>query len=67
MGTVTYCVDEQSVVYSKRTSGRWQPDVKNNIFDLYGFASVVHISTRSERIFTQIVEAPRKNKRQIGG
>lgn len=61
-GTITYCVDEQSVVYSRRSSGRWQPDVKNNIFDLYGFASVVHISTRSERIFTQIVEAPRRKQ-----
>ena len=61
-GTITYCVDEQNVVYSKRTSGRWIPDVKNNIFDLYGFASTVHISTRSERIFTQIVEAPRRKQ-----
>lgn len=61
-GTITYCVDEQSVVYSRRASGRWQPDVKNNIFDLYGFARVVHISTRNERIFTQIVEVPRREQ-----
>lgn len=27
-GTITYCVDEQSVVYSRRASGRWQPDVR---------------------------------------
>lgn len=61
-GTITYRVDEQSVVYSRRASGKWQPDVKNNIFDLYGFTSVVHISTRSERIFTQIVEVARKKQ-----
>lgn len=61
-GTITYCVDEQNIKYSRRASGRWQPDVKNNIFDLYEFASVVHISTRNERIFTQIVETPRRRQ-----
>lgn len=42
--------------------GNQMSDVKNNIFDLYGFASVVHISTRNERIFTQIVEVPRREQ-----
>ena len=61
-GTIEYTVDGQSVVYSKRTSGRWQPDVKSNVFELYGYSSIVHISTRSERIFTQVIESPRRKQ-----
>lgn len=62
-GSIKYCVDDEMVTYSRRQSGRWQPDVNKNIFVLFGYKSVVHISTRSERIFTQVIETPRTRKR----
>lgn len=62
-GSITYCVDDEYVRYSKRQSGRWQPDVNRNIFDKFKYKSVVHIRTNSERIFTQNIEMPRKRQK----
>lgn len=32
MGSISYFVGDEKVTYTKRTSGRWQPDVNKNIF-----------------------------------
>ena len=61
-GSITYHVGNESVSYSRRSSGRWQPDTKNVIFGKYGFADVVHISTNDARIFTQEMQRPRARK-----
>lgn len=61
-GSIAYCIDDEIVKYSRRQSGRWQPDVNKKIFDEFSFKSVVHISTRSERIFTQVIDVPRKKQ-----
>ncbi len=62
-GSISYCIDDEIVTYSRRQSGRWQPDVNKKIFNEFNFKSVVHISTKSERIFTQIIDIPRRKQR----
>lgn len=62
-GSISYCINDEIVTYSRRQSGRWQPDINRNIFDEFNFKSIVHISTRSERIFTQVIEVPRRKQR----
>jgi predicted ATPase len=62
-GSITYCTDTLSVRYTKRASGRWQPDTNGDVFSQFGFTDVVHISTKSERIFTQVIDIPRKQVR----
>lgn len=61
-GSISYCVDDEVVKYSRRQSGRWQPDVNRNVFDEFDFKSIVHISTRNERIFTQVIDVPRRRQ-----
>lgn len=60
IGSITYSTDALSIQYSKRASGRWQPDTNGDVFSDFGFTDVVHISTKSERIFTQVIDIPRR-------
>lgn len=61
-GRITYCVDNKHVTYTKRESGKWQPDTKEWIFDQFGFNNVICISTNNERTFVQELEKIRNDK-----
>ena len=65
MGSISYFVGDEKVTYTKRTSGRWQPDVNKNIFKKFNYKSVVHINTKNERIFTQSMDTPRRNPKPV--
>lgn len=60
IGSITYSTDALSVQYTKRSSGRWQPDTNGDVFSQFDFTDVMHISTKSERIFTQVIDNLRR-------
>lgn len=63
-GYIQYEVDGESVRYSKRTNGKWIANRQNSsVFDLMGYPQVVNITTKDERVFTQVEITPRRNNK----
>jgi len=53
-GSICYSIDGEAVIYTRRNSGRWQPDSRGlGIFERYGYPEIIHIGTRRERTFIQ--------------
>ena len=49
-GYIQYEVDGECVKYSKRTSGKWKANKKNDVLSLMGYPPVLNITT-NERFF----------------
>jgi len=62
-GSISYYVNETFVNYTKRNNGKWLPNTNGDIFNSFGYQSVVNISTKSERIFTQEIVVPRRQSK----
>ena len=61
-GYIQYDVDETSVKYSKRSSGKWRPSKQSDVFDQMGYPEVKSVTTKDERLFIQTEIIPRRNK-----
>lgn len=62
-GYIQYEVDGEDVKYSKRASGKWKANKQNDVLKLMRYPQVVNITTKDERVFTQMEINPRKNNR----
>lgn len=61
-GTITYQFDNQKVIYSRRDSGEWRPNVKNStVFESFRYPKIVNITTKDKRIFSQENITPRSS------
>ena len=59
-GGISYSVNNDSVKYSRRSSGEWRPDRKNStVLQDFGYPVVLNITTKNERVFSQEVITPR--------
>lgn len=62
-GYIQYEVDGENVKYSKRASGKWKANKQNDVLSLMGYPQIVNITTKDERVFTQMEITPRRNNR----
>lgn len=62
-GYIQYEVEGENVKYSKRASGKWKANKKNDVLSLMGYPQIVNITTKDERVFTQTEITPRRNNR----
>lgn len=58
-GVISYTNNNDTVRYSKRTSGEWRPDRKNTVLQDFRYPQILNITTKDERIFSQEVINPR--------
>lgn len=62
-GSIVYTVDDNSVKYTRRTSGEWRPNKRNTtVFQEFGYPAIINITTKDKRIFSQDIIIPRRNK-----
>lgn len=60
-GSITYAINDNSVTYTRRSSGEWRPNKRDTgIFQEFGYPAVINITTKDKRIFSQDVIIPRR-------
>lgn len=62
-GSITYySSDDVKVTYSKRKSGEWRPNNRLSVLQSFNYPSVINITTKNKRVFSQEKISPRKQK-----
>ena len=58
-GSISYFFNEEGVTYTKRDSGEWRPSCHSTVLQKFGYPSVINITTKNERVFSQDIIIPR--------
>lgn len=61
-GTITYTVDNNTTIYSRRSNGEWRPNNQLSTLNDFGFPAIINITTKNERVFSQQDINPRRRK-----
>lgn len=60
-GSITYLMDDNSVKYTRRTSGEWRPNKNTTVLKDFGYPEIINITTKDKRLFSQDLIIPRGN------
>lgn len=60
-GSITYLMDDNSVKYTRRTSGKWRPNKNTTVLKDFGYPEIINITTKDKRLFSQYLIIPRGN------
>ena len=61
-GSITYQLDDKSVKYYRRSNGEWRPNNQSTTLHDFGYPSIINITTKDERVFSQQEIRPRSRR-----